>query len=290
MSSSSASSFDDDRNSDLQNIDSSNRKVVHKNDIKVEPFHHYNKIERDIDVNETTEQLLSRAFTMCLKSYTGTDCDPRSKGIVLVKNAFPDKVVPSEVAIDSNLAELWEIQNKNKLSRRNIMGEGSRHRVIYRGHIVNENHRELEKVFGPMQDSVVKTIKAALQLLNGTSFCKKNDLDYHIRYIEKTNFPTQELISSLGVPEGQESAKQTCHIDFPSLNGKGMSCFLSASNGTKLEVLHGSKNRRNAKNQNEVLAADLDTSNATFLSIEYDRTDFLIMRGDWPHRGTNYIR
>ena len=150
----------------------------------------------------------------------------------------------------------------------------------------NKNLRELECIFGPMQETVVKTINGALELLNKENFCATNKLNYHIRYIEKTDHPSQELISSVGVPDDQASAKQGCHADFPALTAKGMSCFLSASCRTQLEVLHVPEDI----NLVGLTASDLVSRGLKFLSIEYDRHDFLIMRGDWMHRGINYTR
>ena len=268
-------------------MDSSDRRVVHANDITVETFKNFNIITRNVDVDgleETSEELLCRAFTTCLKSYLVGDADTSSKGIVLVKNCFTEDSVPLEKEIKSALDELWKVQEKKQTLRRFILDETSRHRVIYRRDYKIENHRELECIFGPMQETVIKTINGALKLLNETDFCIRHSLDYHIRTIEKTKHPSQELISSLAVPGDQASAKQACHIDFPFLNAKGMSCFLSASCETKLEVLHLPEGR----NIEGLKASDLDTIGLKFKSIEYDRCDFLIIRGDWPHRGTNY--
>ena len=121
-------------------------------------------------------------------------------------------------------------------------------------------------------------------LLNKDVFCQTHDLNYHIRYIKDTTYPSQELISSLGVADANALTKQGCHIDFPFLTAKGMSCFLSASCGTKLEVLQLPEGIKLAG----LKASDLVGHGVKFQSIEYDRCDFLIMRGDWPHRGTNY--
>jgi hypothetical protein len=268
----------------VQSTESSDRRVFHADDIIVENFDNCNVVERNN--NETTEQLLCRAFLICLKSYICPGCDYRSKGIVLVKKAFPENMVPSENEINSGLDDLWKIQKEIKRARRFILSESSRHRSMYRLDFPKERDREMNCIFAPMQDTVVKIIQGTLKLLNDKAFCRENFLDFYIRYIDAKKLPCQELITSLEVPEDEASATQTCHIDFPYLNAKGMSCFLSASNGTKLQVMYTPE----ATNRHEVASSNLNTSGAKFLSIEYDRTDFLIMRGDWPHRGTNYTR
>ena len=277
LSSSSSSSLE------IQTEDSSDRRVADVNDLDVGTFTSFNIIERNVGIEETTENLIYRAFKICLKSYV-RGVDITSRGIVLVKNCFPADIVPSEEEINSALNELWKVQETKKIPRRIIMNESSRHRAVYQINYKNEKHRELECIFGPMQKTVVETINGALDLLNKDVFCKTHDLKYHIRYIKDTRYPSQELISSLGVADANALTKQGCHIDFPFLTAKGMSCFLSASCGTKLEVLQLPEGIKLAG----LKASDLVGHGVKFQSIEYDRCDFLIMRGDWPHRGTNY--
>jgi len=254
-------------------MDSSEQRVDYGKKFDVETFNNFNKLTRNC--GETTTQLLCRAFTLCLKGYSSEKVDFRSKGIVLVKNCFPENEVPSEISINAALENLWEIQKNKQIEHRFIRNETSRHRAIYRLNL-NPSNRELECIFGPMQDTIVTTIKNSLVLLNTSNFCRKNKLDYHIRFITGTKLPSQELISSVKVSKDKASTKQGCHLDFPSPTASKMSCFLSASDETKLEVLY--------------VPTDLNPQDIKYLSIEYNRTDFLIVRGDWPHRGTNYIR
>lgn len=200
--------------------------------IPIVAFDNFHLIERR--VNETSIQQISRAFQMCIKSYLKND-DPRSRGIVVVRGAFDPKELPTEKFISDELKKLFALQKRNKKKHRFILDEISRVRSIY-DTSKNKSYRELNEVFVPMQDISIKIIEAAIEIFNGTSYCKNKKFVFDFRRNSSGSI-IQELISSLGCEKAEAVKVQDCHIDFPAPQYNAMSCFLSASDGTHLQLL-----------------------------------------------------